>query len=433
MSLLSPLPASPVPDRPAALSHIVEQHADEVAFLWRQRRAAAQAPHFSLQDLTDLDSRLEAHLDGLRIAGEVGQAVCREALGEDGGSVFAATVLALHLRSREDYFAALEAAAASPDHADGFLSALGWLPYEQAQAPIDHLLGAESAGQRGLGIGAITFHRRDPGAVLESAIKEANAEVRQRALRAVGELGRPNLARALSASIQAADDPACQFWAAWSGARFGDTYALDVLLDRVRAGGPDEEAALGLALRRVRLSNAQDVTRWLIAQPERQRSAAHAAGVVGDPAIVPWLLEQMATPALARVAGEAFTSITGADLVDLNLDSEWPEGLEAGPTDDPDDEDVEMDRDEDLPWPDPERVAAWWHAHQGTFRPGTRHLLGQPVDEASLQRALRVGTQRQRAAAALEIAILHPDQPVFETRAPGRRQQQMLGLATGRL
>jgi len=34
--------------------------------------------------------------------------------------------------------------------------------------------------------------------------------------------------------------------------------------------------------------------------------------------------------------------------------------------------------------------------------------------------------QRQRAAAVLEMAILQPGQPLFEVRAPGFRQQQIL-------
>ena len=35
------------------------------------------------------------------------------------------------------------------------------------------------------------------------------------------------------------------------------------------------------------------------------------------------------------------------------------------------------------------------------------------------------GYQRQRAAAALELAILKPGRPLFEVRAPGWRQQGM--------
>lgn len=51
---------------------IVSQHAEEAAFLWLLRDRAVYAPHYSLADLSELDDRVEAHLDGLRIAGDAG-------------------------------------------------------------------------------------------------------------------------------------------------------------------------------------------------------------------------------------------------------------------------------------------------------------------------------------------------------------------------
>ena len=42
----------------------------------------------------------------------------------------------------------------------------------------------------------------------------------------------------------------------------------------------------------------------------------------------------------------------------------------------------------------------------------------------------RIGRQRQRAAAALELAIRQPSQPLFEVRAPGFRQQTILRTGT---
>ena len=38
----------------------------------------------------------------------------------------------------------------------------------------------------------------------------------------------------------------------------------------------------------------------------------------------------------------------------------------------------------------------------------------------------RNGRQRQRAAAASELALQQPGQPLVEVRAPGFRQQQLL-------
>ena len=43
-----------------------------------------------------------------------------------------------------------------------------------------------------------------------------------------------------------------------------------------------------------------------------------------------------------------------------------------------------------------------------------------------LQGVLRNGRQRQRAAAALELTVQQPGQPLFEVRALGFRQQQLL-------
>ena len=43
-----------------------------------------------------------------------------------------------------------------------------------------------------------------------------------------------------------------------------------------------------------------------------------------------------------------------------------------------------------------------------------------------MQQVLRIGRQRLRAAAALELAIMRPGEPLFEVRAPGFRQQEVL-------
>ena len=90
-------------------------------------------------------------------------------------------------------------------------------------------------------------------------------------------------------------------------------------------------------------------------------------------------------------------------------------------------EDVELDPDEDLPWPEPELVQAWWDANGAGFQKGTRYLLGQPITEQHGETVLRTGFQRQRVAAALELALMQPDTPLFPTTAPGFRQQRLLG------
>ncbi len=171
--------------------------------------------------------------------------------------------------------------------------------------------------------------------------------------------------------------------------------------------------------------------KWLKDQarhPDSLRYAVIGAGVIGDPVCIPWLIEQTEMPDHARAAGEAFTMITGVDIAYEDLEGEWPEGFEAGPTESPEDEDVEMDQDEDLPWPEPELIADWWNKNKGSFQSGTRYLLGKPISPEHLQHVLGHAYQRQRASAAFELAMMRPGQPLFEVRAPGFRQQQILGL-----
>jgi hypothetical protein len=43
---------------------------------------------------------------------------------------------------------------------------------------------------------------------------------------------------------------------------------------------------------------------------------------------------------------------------------------------------------------------------------------------------LRYSYQRQRAAAAIELAMIHPGTPLFNVKTPGFRQQVVLGLKT---
>ena len=158
------------------------------------------------------------------------------------------------------------------------------------------------------------------------------------------------------------------------------------------------------------------------------RLAVIGAGTIGDPISIPWLIEQMKIPDLARVAGESLTMITGVDIAYEDLEGDRPAGFESGPTEDPQDENVEMDPDENLPWPNPELIQRWSNSHRANFQNGTRYLIGKPIAEEWLQQVLQIGRQRQRAAAAVELVLKRPGQPLFEVRAPAFRQQQMLGL-----
>jgi len=222
------------------------------------------------------------------------------------------------------------------------------------------------------------------------------------------------------------DDTGCRFWAAWSAVLLGERNAVESLKTFATLDSCYREQSLQLVLRVMDSREAQPWLKGLAAYPEALRYVIIGTGVVGDPLIMPWLFEQMENSDLARVAGETFSMITGVDIAYEDLEGEWPEGFEAGPTDNPEDDDVAMDADEDLPWPNHQLIQVWWQKNQQRFQPGTRYLCGQPITVENCQRVLRKGYQRQRRAAALELALLQREAPVFNTSAPGFRQQKLL-------
>ncbi len=141
---------------------------------------------------------------------------------------------------------------------------------------------------------------------------------------------------------------------------------------------------------------------------------------------MPWLIKQMEDLKLARLAGESFSYITGLDLAYLDLERKPPEGIELGPNDDPNDDDVAMDEDDSLPWPDAAKIADWWSANASRFVAGTRYFVGEPPTFAHCRQVLKTGFQRQRIAAATYLCLLTPGTALFNTAAPAWRQERLL-------
>jgi uncharacterized protein (TIGR02270 family) len=410
----------------AILPHIVSQHAEDASFLWLQRQEAVRAPHFDLLELATLDGRVEAHLDGLRIAGGAGWEICSEVAAEEGvAGAFTLGVLAFESGSKERVYGLLERMSDAPDIGAGLAAALGWMPPSHAQRYIKFLLSADTVAWRHIGIAAGAAHRELTDTAIGAALNDPDALLRALACRAAGELGRRELLGQVRQQGRT-EHETCRFYAAWSAALLGDKAPVAFLRATAESASQYAEMAMHMVVRVSELSPARAWFRQLSALPNKLRLAIKAAGAIGAPEEVPWLIDLMHDPQLARLAAESFTMITGADLDRQYLKGEQPEDFESGPSDNPEDDDVEMDPDEDLPWPKITAVQDWWLEHRREFRSGTRYLLGRAISAAALQQILREGRQRQRAAAALDLA-LHTPGALFEVRAPGFRQLAQLG------
>lgn len=415
------------PQRPTAVRIVLEQHVGDAAALYSARTGLTGAPHVRLRHLLRFDERLAAHLDGLAEAGEQAWPVCEAALETSpAGAVFTAVVRALSDRRADRLSRLLALSATFPAAARELLSAFGWLEAEALRGVVAELLDSPDAAARLTGIAACAMHRVDPGLTGRRSLEDPDPAVRARAWRTAGELGKRELVSTAAAAM-AHEDPACRFWTAWSAVLLGDKQrGLEVIAQIASVPGPFRSRALQLTIQAMSVSPAHQLLQAVARDPADIRWLIRGSGWVGDPGYIHWLMVFMADDRLARLAGEAFSLITGADLAWLDLERKPPQNLELGPNDDPDDSNVDMDEDEGLPWPDLARVQGWWAANSSRFQPGARYFMGEPLNMDHCARVLRSGYQPQRMAAALYLSLLNPGAPLFEWRAPAHRQQRLL-------
>lgn len=436
---------------------VLQQHVDDAVSLRQVRAVLLRAPHVQLHRLRRLDDRIAAHLDGVAVAGPDGLVVLEAALASpSAGVVFALAVCALQGRNAPLLQRVVTLAATLPEAESGFLSALGWVSSEDLQGTVRALLGSKVPMHRAWALAACAMHRVDPGPVLTQAVQDADAGVRARAWRVAGQLGRRDLADAarLAVSQQAApahdehatvvlgpggmqpDERADKRAAAWALTLWGmgQNELVRQVLIAMPSASPGQtwpsQDAHRLATLAAPMDWGREQVRALAAKAEAsapaKRRMMRMAAWVGDVQVVPWLIHHMADDNWARLAGEAFSLITGADLAALSLERKPPEGLAPGPNDDPDDHNVAMDEDDSLPWPDQTKVKAWWQAQAARFAVGQRYFVGEPPSTGHAMAVLKTAGQRQRIMAAEYLCLLRPGSKLFPVVAPAWRQSRWL-------
>ncbi|MGK3968093.1 TIGR02270 family protein [Sorangium sp. So ce118] len=428
-----------------ALSETSQIHRDEAELLWALRCCALDAHGQHLWSLLRLDDRLDAHLDGVRVAIESRIPLAPSRIEEQHpGRAFVAAFLGTALGDRALLAALFEVADAIPGVRRAVASAFGWSPLRAAQPMMTALIAScATDARRHLAIAACAAHRVDTGELLVRAFASGNAPLRARALRAAGELGRADLCAALEHHAREGADTEVRLWATWSLALLGSEPAARRLFTIAGEGGPGVETAAALAARCLPVDEARSHVRTLGTAEHTARAAIVGAAALGDPAMLGELIQRMGEPRWARLAGWAFSEITGVDLVAEGMAGERPAGFTSGPNDDPNDPDVRLDPEAALPFPVAVRAAAYHHAHRQDLPEGQRFLGGQPASAASALTRLIHATQPSRRGAALELALRAPAAlsswtgpgapsrqglraPLFPLHAPARRQRRLL-------
>ena len=414
--------------------------AEEAAFLWVSRRTVARSSAVTFDMLARMDERLSRLVYKLSERPALAEPFLRhDPSAFKPGLAFVTAIVAVRGRVAEVVDQLLARLESEPELLSPLASALIWLDYREVRKEVERLLASTSSSLLHLGLLIAVAHRVDPGRALARAVTADAPPLRASALEAVGRLAVKDLRTKLHAAL-GDEDATCRFWAAWSALRLGDRDAIPVLGRFAADRGAFARPACEMALRGLDLDQAIHAQQRLQSMEGNERLAIAAAGIIGDPMLATRLFDAMKSPLLARRAGAAFCRMTGCDLRRDDLDTEGPpKGAASNVTPNGDapgvepipgaiGDDLEDEADDELAWPDTIRLRTWWDGHRQAFVPGIRYVAGLPVRPTEMTRVLRTGNQQQRAAAALELALLHPDAPMLDVTAPAHRQG---GMRTG--
>lgn len=385
---------------------LCEQHAAEVSYLWSLWHQALLQPNQNRASLIEQEKRIFNHIAGLMVNPGAAWAHCHAGLAEaSAGDVFAAAQVAFRAYNTDWIRAVVEAAETSTAAAAGLLSTLNWLPADICHPWLKKFFTSKTLAHKTLALNACLTRNEDPGHYLQALCERpdcrAEPALQQAALAAIGQFKRLDLAGEVHHAA-----PELAYWALRARILLGEREVLADLKPFILGAHPQRAEAIALAFRTLPVAIARSWISELAGLPDNRRWVIQATGALGDPHALPWLLNTMRDPAFARLAGLAFTLITGLALGDSEFESTSPWSLEETLAHDS----VELDDQFLLPWPN---VAALERVWQGSFsrslQPGERYCAGQPVQTARLRDLLEQAPQALRFAACYELACQGPE------------------------
>lgn len=358
--------------RVTVLVDILEEHAEELQFLWSRRRRMLGSPRDTLRELLDLDERLEAHLQGLLVGGEQGLALLEPGLaGDDPVPAFCAGYALLRSRTQIAARRVLDVfLAAEAGRREGLREALFHGPVELILPQLRPLVRTAPLPTAVAVAEVLGFQNK-----LELKTEEMDRFLRHEhpALRRAGwRAARLTIPRSLDAYKRGLNDgdPAVRREARLAAAWGRQPWLLDHCRKAVSVARPDQgDVLLLLAV----LGTPEDMPLFLPLGGALDYTPAwyRALGALGNPDGVELLLGGMQSedPRLSLAAGAAFTRITGFDVASERR-------VTLPPEDGHEPDEFEKAFLDEVTLPDPELAGRYWAEVKDRYGQGTRWCRG---------------------------------------------------------
>lgn len=394
---------------------VVEEHLADAAFLWERWERALVSPALGVGEVAEgVEERLAANLEGLAVAGAAALPRILEPALDEGepGEAFAAASTTLELPGGPGrVWAAL--ARAEGERGAALIRAVA-LSRAIGPGDLGPMLEDPSATVVAAGLEAFALRGEDAGAPLLRHLGSVDAAVAVPALRAAcftGQAVRGHVERAWSSRDADIRDGALE-----AGLRLGLRPAFLACRHIVEERDPRAQRALALLALGGDPADLPRIEK-ASAEPSLRAAALLALGRLGAPAGLETIVAAMKDPPpVARIAGEAFTAITGI-AVQGELQAAEPQEAPLPPLEE-DDLDAQLVEgpEAELPLPNGDAVAALLR----TLGPGPDRLArqegGQPATPRNLLRRFSTASMRRRGLIAIELAVRSSGSLRLETR-----------------
>ena len=366
----------------AWMMDILEEHLEELAWLWPLRQTMLASGEHDLVALGRVERRIAAHADALVLAGEIAMPLLEQAIEGDEGSAAAAAHVLLSMRRPDASELVLKAlpAAAGPART-GLRVGMRAGPKDILTEELTRLAREAAPAIAVIAADVLAFRGAPPPSPerIVDFIQDQDPEVRCTGWRLVG-LVRAGLAPKLYSQAMSDSAPGVRDAALRAGAWCGLSGVLTIA--RQLAANPNAAdlepyyllAALGTA---ADLPIMAQLGAAVALGPPR----FHLLGAYGNSALVPQVVAALASedPATAAAAGAAFRKLTGVELDTL-----------ARAAADGDGDEFEAEFADDVAVPDPEQGRRVWEDLKPRLGQAARICYGidlaQPLAPELLQR-----------------------------------------------
>jgi len=387
----------------------------DAPYAWFLKETSSHSPLFRKKDIQRLKERLESYIDCFILSQRANDSLLDKLNLEDWGAVYVMAKVALVCEDDDAFSKAVESVS-SKQQARELSDALQCKNYETLKEKLQTLITHTNPWVRVAGVATLKhFKVHLESALIQRLLEDKESQVQEAVLKLIGE-------HKLGAYIQEIkifidhDNEAVRYAATYAGCMLQVPKAYQTLQTFCFSQNPYLRDALGLLYQVVKEENISSVLQEVAKQTLSPRIKAYNLAMAGYPEAIPILIKEMERLEHALYCGEAFSFITGVDLVDAdlvrvdNINKEEEMILRAsGKTDE-----WTQSYEEDLPFPDVELVKTWWQNHQQSFIQGTRYLAGKTYTQENLEDIKEIGNQSQREVARLILKLKYTKKVVLQ-------------------